>query len=110
MRTKANMQEHPEEFGSLFQRIDADDTLPKFGHAVIRFGQNKVFEVMETSMKPINDFCKKSNLFPILIVASCEESTVDAIHHLLCRDLSWVDSSINSLKGNAPKNKKIRLT
>ena len=76
--TKANMEEdHPEKFGLLFQtRIEADeDSVPRvsltnFNHAVIKFGQDTVFEAMDKSMQPINDLCKKSNLFPFLIAAS----------------------------------------
>ena len=74
--TKANMEDHPEKFGLLFQTIEADEdyvprvlSLTNFNHAVIKFGQDKVFEVMEKSMQPINDFCTKSNLFPFLIAA-----------------------------------------
>ena len=76
--TKANMEEdHPDKFGLLFQtRIEADeDSVPRvsltnFNHAVIKFGQDTVFEAMDKSMQPINDLCKKSNLFPFLIAAS----------------------------------------
>ena len=114
--TKANMEEdHPENIGILFQtRIEADeDSVPRvsltnFNHAVIKFGQDTVFEAMEKSMKPINDLCTKSNLFPFLIAASCEESNVGAIYHLLSRDLSWVNICSNILEGNASKNKKRR--
>ena len=63
--TETNMQEHPEEFGSLFQRtIEADEdsvvpSLTNFGIAVIKFGQNKEFEVvLEKDLTPINDYCK----------------------------------------------------
>ena len=64
------MQEHPEEFGSLFQTtittIEADKdsgvhatTLTNFDIAVIKFGQNKEFEVvLEKDLTPINDYCK----------------------------------------------------
>ena len=112
--TKANMEDHPDKFGRLFQTIEADeDSVPRvsltnFNHAVIKFGQDKVFEAMEKYMQPINDFCTKSNLFPFLIAASCEQSTVCAINHLLRQDLSWLNSCSNILEGNASKNKKRR--
>ena len=105
--TKTNIEDHPEKFGRLFQTVvvekaDANSGLPgyrvvpvpptytHFSHAVDKFGENKVFGVMEKSMKPINDFCTKSNdyLCPIMIAASCEMSTVGAIYHLIHRDLS----------------------
>ena len=110
-------EDHPENIGILFQtRIEADeDSVPRvlsltnINHAVIKFGQDKVFEILDKSMQPINDFCTKSNLFPFLIAASCEESNMGVIHLLLRRDLSWVNSCISSLEGNAPKNKKRRM-
>ena len=112
--TKAHMEDHPEKFGLLFQTIEADVSVPRvslsnFDHAVVKFGQNEVFEAMEKSMKPINAFCKKYNLFPFLIAASCKESNLDAIHHLLRHNPSWVNSVIGSLEISAPKNKKRRV-
>ena len=108
------MQAHPEEFGFLFQTIEADEDFvalslkTNLNHAVAKFGQDKVLEVMEKKfMKPINDFCKKSNdLCPFMIAASCEMSTVGAIYHLLHRDVSWVNIFISSLECNASKDKK----
>ena len=113
--TKANMQDHPEQFGSLFQTIEADEdstqhvSLTNFDLAVVKFGHDKVFEVLEKAMKPMNDYCKESNLCPFIIAASCKESTVCAIYHLLRRDLSWINIWISSLEGNTPKKKKIRI-
>ena len=49
--TKARMEDHPEKFGLLFQTIKADEnSVPRdslTNHAVVKFGQFKVFEVME---------------------------------------------------------------
>ena len=130
--TKANMQEHPEEFRSLFQTIEADEdsnydldgnynsdedehedevsitSLTNFELAVIKFGQN-MFEVLEKAIKPMNDYCKKSNLYPFMITASYKEGPVCAINHLLRHDLSWVNSCISGLGGKAPKSKRIRI-
>ena len=71
------MQGHTEGLGSLFQIIEADEDsvalhylLTNFDLVVVKFGQNKVMEVMEKSMKTMNDFCKESNLCPFMIVAS----------------------------------------
>ena len=89
---KTNMQEYPGQFGSLIQIIEAEDNsappLTNFDHAVVKFGQSKVFEIMEKSMKPINDLCRESNLCPFMIAASFKDSTVCAINHLVRRDLS----------------------
>ena len=97
MAVKNKIEEHPQEFGFLFQttREDEDEESPSpfqthFDHAVIKFGQEKVLEVLEKHMQPVNDFCKGSNLCPFMIVASSKESTVSAIHHFLRCDLSWV--------------------
>ena len=72
--TKTNIQEHPEEFGSLFQTIGADEnsvlSLTNFDLAVVKFGQNTVFEVLDTAMKPVNDLCKESNLYSFMVAAS----------------------------------------
>ena len=108
--TKANMQEHPIEFGLLFQTNENYvPSLTNFDLAVAKFGQNTVFEVLEKGMKPINDYCKESNIYPFMIAASYKESPVCAIHHLLHRDVSWVHSCISSLEGITPKNKKRRI-
>ena len=111
--TKTNIQEHPEEFGSLFQTIGADEnsvlSLTNFDLAVVKFGQNTVFEVLDTAMKPVNDFCKESNLCSFMVAASYKESTVCVINHSLRRDVSWVHNCMSSLEGNAPKNKKLRI-
>ena len=98
--TKANMQDHPEKFGCLFQTIEVDEdsvpSLANFDLAVVKFGQNTVFEVLEKAMKPVNDYCKESNLCPFMIAASYKESPVCVINHLLRRDLSWVNDCISS--------------
>ena len=104
--TETNMHAQPEEFGSLFQTtIKADEdsgvnatSLTNFDIAVIKFGRNKVFEVLEKHMAPINDYCKESNLCPFMLVASQKESALCAIHHLLRRDLSWVNECISILE------------
>ena len=80
-------------------------SLKTINHAVAKFGENKVFEIMKECMKPIDDFCKEPSLFPFLIAASCEESTMGPIYHLLRRNLSWVNTSVSSLEGKAQKNK-----
>ena len=113
--TKASMQGHPEKFGSLFQKIEANDdstphaSLTNFDLAFVKFGYSKVIEILEKCIKPVNDFYIESNLCPFMIAASYKESRVGVINHLLRRDLSWVNNCIVSLKGNEPKNKKRRI-
>ena len=66
-----------------------------FDHAVAKFGQEKVIETLFKHITPVNDFCKRSNLCPFMIVASNKESSVNAIYHFLCRDLSWVNGIVS---------------
>ena len=103
MTLKNNIKEHPQELGFLFQMNEEKndvDALSQtiFDHAVVKFGQEKVLEVLEkyTKMRPIQDFCKESNLYSFMIVASYKESAVSAINHLLRRELSWVNYSCAS--------------
>ena len=111
--TKANMEDHPEEFGFLFQIVKELEIsllfLTNFDLASIKFGQKKVLEVLEESMKPVNDCCKESNLYPFMIVADEESwSPLYAIYYLLRRDLSWVkvNNHFSSLEGKALMNAK----
>ena len=109
------MQENSEEFGILFQTIETDDnsilslSLTKFDVAVVKFGQNKVLEVLEKAMtKPVNDYCNESiQSLPIYDRSSIlqQESPVCVINHLVHRNVSWwVHSCIRSLEVNAPKH------
>ena len=111
--TKANMEDHPEEFGFLFQIVKELEnsllSLTNFDLAAIKFGEKKVLEVLEESMKPVNDYCKESNLYPFMIAADEESwSPLCAIYYLLRRDLSWVNvnNHFSSLEGKAPMNAK----
>ena len=117
--TKTNMKDHPDKFGFLFQKLNEvgkgsalRESQTNFDHAIIRFGQKQVYEVLEKAMKPlVNDYCKETNLCPFMIVASCaykETSTLSAINHLLRRDLSWVNNctTCSSLEGKMLLNKK----
>ena len=105
--TKANMEAHPETFGFIFQNINEmgegstlHESQTNFDHAVVKFGYKQVYEVLETSMKPVDDYCKETNLCPFMIVASYKgTSTLSTIHHLLRRDLSWVNNCTSSLEG-----------
>ena len=96
MALENKIEQHPQEFGFLFQKIrEKEEENPSpiqtnFDHAVIKFGQEKVLEVLDEHMEPVQVFCKGSNLCSFMIVASSKESTVSAIHHFLRPDLSWV--------------------
>ena len=49
-------------------------SLTNFDLAVVKFGHYTVFEILEKAMKPMNDYCKESNLSPFMIAASYKES------------------------------------
>ena len=57
----------------------------------------------------ISNFLPNLWFWPFMIAASYKDRPVCAINHLLCRDLSSVNSCIRNLEGNAPKNKTIRI-
>ena len=80
---KNNMEDHPEQLGCLFHPSDDifDDT--NFDRAVTKFGQKKVLELLDEFMDPVNQFCTVSNLYPFMIAASCENSNVSVMYHLL---------------------------
>ena len=114
--TKANMEDRPETFGFIFQKITEvregstlHESQTNFDHAIVKFGYKEVYEVLETSMKPVDDYCKETNLCPFMIVASYAHkgtSTLSAINHLIRRDLSWVNNCTSSLESKTLTNKK----
>ena len=110
--TNSNMEEyHPQKFGLLFHINEVVEnsalSLTNFDHAVVRFRQKKVFEVLEKAMKPVNVYCQEHNLCPFMILTSYKETgTLSVINHLLRRDLSWVDTYRSTLEGNALLHKK----
>ena len=93
-----HMENNPGGLGHLFQIIEGPEgSVPLFGDAVVKFGEEKVLKVLEEhvfDMGPVNDFCQRSNLFPFMIVASLEESAVFVIYHFLRRDLPQIDHVI----------------
>ena len=100
MTVKNNLEKHPQNFGFLFERPGHTGTKPSLHHvckmmnfdrSVVKFGREKVIEGLDKYMTPVNDFCRRSNLCPFMIVASCKESSVCTIYHFLCQDLSWVN-------------------
>ena len=92
---KNNMEEHPEEFGRIFQPSDdiPDDTIPDVTHfdrAVTKFGQRKVLELLDECMPLVHQSCIVSNLYPFMIAASCKGSHVSVIYHLIRQMPSFV--------------------
>jgi len=85
-----NMEEHPEEFGRIFQPSDdiPDDT--HFDRAVTKFGQTKILELLDECMAPVHQSCIVSNLHPFMIAASCKGGHLSVIYHLVRKMPSFV--------------------
>ena len=116
--TQTNMEDHPDKFGFLFQKIievgegsAVQESLTKFDHAIVKFGgQKEVYEVLETAMKPVNVYCKETNLCPFMIVASCaykETITLSATNQMLRRDLSWMNNCTSNSQGKKRKHNSV---
>ena len=98
---KNNMEEHPEKLGCLFHPSDdiPNDTI--FDRAVTKFDQRKVLELLEECISLLHQFCTASNLYPLRIVASCENSNVSVIYHYLLRGgvpsyMNYIDHASHS--------------
>ena len=116
---KNNMEEHPENFGCLFtlamtfpmtrtligksktlairKHRNSSDRIPKdtnFDRAVTKFGQKKVLELLDECMCPIDRVCTVSNFHPFMIAASCKNSRVCVIYHLLRQMPSFANCTI----------------
>ena len=108
---KNNMEEHPEEFGCIFQPSDDIPDETHFDRAVTKFGQRKVLDLLEKSMRPVHQFCSTTNLSPFMIAASCKGSHISVIYYLI-RNLSLSvfrtldSSSIYGLEGKSVGIKK----
>ena len=89
LATKANMEEHPEEFGFLFQ-INAKDNNPdndtlanrtNFDCAVTKFGMQKVLEIVHEHLPPAAKEVR--GLYPFMLAASYKESPLSVVYLLL---------------------------
>ena len=105
--TKTNMEEHPAELGFLF-RINAKDNNPdtdtdtdtdtlsnqtNFDCAVTKFGMQKVLEIVQEHMPPVNEVC---GLYPFMLAASYKESPLWIVYVLLRQVPSLINSNRNS--------------
>ena len=88
LETKANMEEHPEEFGFLFQinatdnnrDNDAPPNRTNFDCAVTKFGMQKVLEIVQEHLPPAEEVC---GLYPFMLAASYKESPLSVVYVLL---------------------------
>lgn len=75
-----NIEQYPEELGRLFVMNEHGKTT--FESAIIKFGEHKVFQVIEDYV-PWHVECVGTNLLPFVVAASCENSAVSVIYYLL---------------------------
>ena len=73
----------PEQLGCIFNPRDDIPTETNFDRAVIKFGYKKVMKALEACMRPVDQLCTISNLYPVMIAASFDRSDVSVIYHLL---------------------------
>ena len=95
MNVKNNMNgHHLEPLRFLFQINDSDipaSNRTYFDCAVTKFGIDKVFEVLEEYMPPVDRVCSDSNLYPFMMAASYEKSALSVIYYLLRQFPSLLD-------------------
>ena len=65
-----------------------------FDLAIVKFGTEKVMEILEKHLAPVNELCNSFNLYPFMIAASCEERALCVIYHLLRRSPSSVENIV----------------
>jgi hypothetical protein len=83
-----NMQKYPEELGRLFAKDGCNETF--YGSAVRKFGIEKVFKFLFEECLPTDEEWADSfsgNLPLFMVAASCENSSVSVIYHLLRRNV-----------------------
>ena len=91
LETKANMEEHPEEFGFLFQNnakgnnSDTDTDIlsnrTNFDCAVTKFGMQTVLEIVHEYLPPAAKEVR--GLYPFMLAASYKESPLSVVYLLL---------------------------
>ena len=94
------MEDHAEELGFLY-RISANNTVvvsnrTYFDVAVPKFGYQKVLEIMQEHMPTADEMCAVCGLYPFMIAASYEESSLSVVYFLLRQFPSLVINNCNS--------------
>jgi hypothetical protein len=89
MKIKDNFRQHPQELGRLFVKDGkCDETF--FESSLRKFGGEKVFQLIEECLPLDAEWAdtRDSNALPLfMIAASCENSAVSVIYHLLRRNV-----------------------
>ena len=85
MSMHTNFKKHPQELGRLFVK-DEECNETFYNGAVRKFGIEKVFKCLPSDGEWADIFI--GNLLPLfMIAASCENSAVSVIYHLLRRNV-----------------------
>ena len=71
-----------------------------FDSAVMKFGRQKVLEIVQEHVPPANEVCAVSSLYPFMIAASYKESPLSFVDFLLRQVPSLMNSNSNSAVGN----------
>ena len=99
MTMQNSIHTYPQELGRLFAKDGCNETF--FGSAVRKFGIEKVFKFLVEECLPSDKEWAGSlggNSLPLfMIAASCENSAVSVIYHLLRRNVHDVLSGNNGI-------------
>jgi hypothetical protein len=89
MTLQNNIYNYPEELGRLFAKDGRNETF--YGSAVRKFGMEKVFKFLVEECLPSDkewaDTFTAGNLPLFMVAASCDNSAVSVIYHLLRRNV-----------------------
>ena len=107
---KTHMEEHPEELGFLFRINDTDTASNRtyFDCAVTKFGMQQVLEIVQEHLPPANEVCAVCGLYPFMIAASCQESSLSVIYLLLRQVPFLINRKSNSAVENTNDLKRKR--
>ena len=98
------MEEHPEELGFLFRRINDSSRTDKASNrtylecAVTKFGMQKVLEIVQEHMPFANEVCGVYFVYPFVVAASYKESPLSVVYLLLRQDPFVIDCKISKMK------------
>ena len=82
---KNNMLQHPFQLGCIFHPSDDMPNETNFDRAVTKFGYEKALKAFEVCIPPAYEVGVIPDLYPFMIAASCRNSELSVIYHLLRR-------------------------
>ena len=89
--------------------LPSDDIphVTNFDRAVTKFGQKKVFELLDEYLPLVDQVCTISHLYPFIIAASYKTSDLSAIYHLL-RQVPFFINNMNNNQSDSIFNDRKR--